>query len=149
MKAFSLWVSVAAIGVTVGLAGNAWCQTTTQTDSTVSTTPAEPSVSSKTVTTKTEVNPPVVVMRPSSSSSETTTTQSDTPYEPAPSVQENSRSKTTYGPDGGFAYEEHETVVPAVETPATTSSTTTTTSTVPNTGATVERHTTTYSNTSP
>ena len=38
MKAFSLWVSVAAIGVTVGLAGNAWCQTTTQTDSTVSTT---------------------------------------------------------------------------------------------------------------
>ena len=100
MKAFSLWVSVAAIGVTVGLAGNAWCQTTTQTDSTVSTTPAEPSVSSKTVTTKTEVNPPVVVMRPSSSSSETTTTQSDTPYEPAPSVQENSRSKTTYGPDG-------------------------------------------------
>jgi hypothetical protein len=100
MKAFSLWVSVAAIGVTVGLAGNAWCQTTTQTDSTVSTTPAEPSVSSKTVTTKTEVNPPVVVMRPSTSSSETTTTQSDTPYEPAPSVQENSRSKTTYGPDG-------------------------------------------------
>ena len=100
MKAFSLWVSVAAIGVTVGLGGNAWCQTTTQTDSTVSTIPAEPSVSSKTVTTKTEVNPPVVVMRPSSSSSETTTTQSDTPYEPAPSVQENSRSKTTYGPDG-------------------------------------------------
>lgn len=50
---------------------------------------------------------------------------------------------------GCFAYEEHQTVVPAVETPATTSSTTTTTSTVPNTGATVERHTTTYSNTSP
>jgi hypothetical protein len=50
---------------------------------------------------------------------------------------------------GCFAYEEHETVVPAVETPATTSSTTTTTSTVPNTGATVERHTTTYSNISP
>jgi hypothetical protein len=49
---------------------------------------------------------------------------------------------------GCFAYEEHETVVPAVETPATTSSTTTTTSTVPNTGAPVERHTTTYSNTS-
>ena len=48
-----------------------------------------------------------------------------------------------------FAYEEHETVVPALETPATTSSTTTTTSTVPNTGTTVERHTTTYSNTSP
>ena len=102
MKACSLWVSAAAIGVTVGLAGNAWCQTTTQTDSsTVSTIPAEPSVSSKTVTTKTEVNPPVVVARPlSSSSSETTTTQSDTPYEPAPTVQENSRSKTTYGPDG-------------------------------------------------
>ena len=50
---------------------------------------------------------------------------------------------------GCFSYEEHETVVPAVETPATTSSTTTTTSTVPDTSATVERHTTTYSNTSP
>ena len=49
---------------------------------------------------------------------------------------------------GCFAYEEHQTVVPAVETPATTSSTTTTTSTVPDT--TVERqHTTTYTNTSP
>ena len=101
MRAFSLWISVAAIGMTVGLAGNAWCQTSTESHSTVTTTvPAAPSVSSKTVTTKTEVNPPVVVMRPSSSSSETTTTQSDTPYEPAPSVQENSRSNTTYGPDG-------------------------------------------------
>jgi hypothetical protein len=51
---------------------------------------------------------------------------------------------------GCFSYssEEHRTVVPAVETPATTSSTTTTTSTVPDT--TVERqHTTTYTNTSP
>jgi ABC-type uncharacterized transport system auxiliary subunit len=46
---------------------------------------------------------------------------------------------------GCFSYssEEHRTVVPAVETPATTSSSTTTTSTVPDT--TVERqHTTTY-----
>jgi hypothetical protein len=51
---------------------------------------------------------------------------------------------------GCFSYssEEHRTVVPAVETPATTSSSTTTTSTVPDT--TVERqHTTTYTNTSP
>ncbi|MGA8060019.1 MAG: hypothetical protein WB999_17370 [Candidatus Binataceae bacterium] len=51
---------------------------------------------------------------------------------------------------GGFAYEEHQTVVPAVETPATTSSSTTTTSTVPNPNTTVEsQHTTTYTNTSP
>ena len=50
---------------------------------------------------------------------------------------------------GCFAYEEHQTVVPAVETPATTTSSTTTTSTVPGTSTTVERHTTTYSNTSP
>ena len=51
---------------------------------------------------------------------------------------------------GCFSYssEEHRTVVPAVEAPATTSSSTTTTSTVPN--ITVERqHTTTYTNTSP
>ena len=51
---------------------------------------------------------------------------------------------------GCFSYssEEHRTVVPAVETPATTSSSTTTTSIVPDT--TVERqHTTTYTNTSP
>jgi ABC-type uncharacterized transport system auxiliary subunit len=51
---------------------------------------------------------------------------------------------------GCFSYEKHETVVPAVETPATTTSSTTTTSTVPNTSTTVERqHTTTYTNTSP
>jgi hypothetical protein len=57
---------------------------------------------------------------------------------------------------GCFSYssEEHRTVVPAVETPATTSSSTTTTSTVPDpvpdTSTTVERqHTTTYTNTSP
>jgi hypothetical protein len=100
MKSLSLWVSAAAIGMAVGLAGNAWCQTTTESDSTVSTIPAAPSVSSKTVTTKTVANPPVIVMRPSSSSSETTTTQSDTPYQPNPAVQENSKSKTTYGPDG-------------------------------------------------
>jgi hypothetical protein len=51
---------------------------------------------------------------------------------------------------GCFSYssEEHRTVVPAVETPATTSSSTTTTSTVPDT--TVERqHTTTYTSTTP
>jgi hypothetical protein len=51
---------------------------------------------------------------------------------------------------GCFSYEDHQTVVPAVETPATTTSSTTTTSTVPGTSATVERqHTTTYTNTSP
>ena len=46
---------------------------------------------------------------------------------------------------GCFSYstEEHRTVVPTVETPATTS-TTTTTSSVPDTSATIERHTTTY-----
>jgi ABC-type uncharacterized transport system auxiliary subunit len=50
---------------------------------------------------------------------------------------------------GCFSYEKHETVVPAVETPATTTSTTTT-STVPDTSTTVEKqHTTTYTNTSP
>jgi hypothetical protein len=102
MKSFSLWISAAAIGMAVGLAGNVWCQTTTESsDSTVTTVPAAPSVTSKTVTTNTQVNPPVVVARPSSSSSsQTTTTQSDTPYEPAPSVQENSKSKTSYGPFG-------------------------------------------------
>jgi hypothetical protein len=35
MKSLSLWVSAAAIGMAVGLAGNAWCQTTTESDSTV------------------------------------------------------------------------------------------------------------------
>ncbi len=50
---------------------------------------------------------------------------------------------------GCFSYEKHETVVPAVETPATATSTTTT-STVPDTSTTVEKqHTTTYTNTSP
>jgi hypothetical protein len=101
MKSLTLWILAAAIGMAVGLAGNAWCQTTMESDSMVTTVPAAPSVTSKTVTTKTEVNPPVVVARPlSSSSSETTTTESNTPYEPAPSVQENSRSKTTHGPGG-------------------------------------------------
>jgi hypothetical protein len=100
MKSLSLWVSAAAIGLAVGLAGNAWCQTTTESDRTVSTIQAAPSVTSKTVTTKTMANPPVIVMRPSSSSIETTTTRSDPPYAPAPAVQENSKSRTTYGPDG-------------------------------------------------
>ncbi len=48
-----------------------------------------------------------------------------------------------------FSSEEHRTVVPAVDTPATTSSTTITSS-APDTSATVERqHTTTYTNSSP
>jgi hypothetical protein len=100
MKSFSLWISAAAIGVTVGLAGSVFAQTSMESDSsTVSSVPAASSMTNKTVTKKTVVNPPVVVVRPStSSSSETTTSQSDTPA--APSVQEHSKSKTTYGPLG-------------------------------------------------
>ncbi len=100
MKTLSLWASAAAIGMVLGVGGNAWCQTTTESDTTVSTIPAAPSMNSKTVTTKTTANPPVVVVPASTTSSETTTTQSDPPTEPAPAVQENSKSETSYGPDG-------------------------------------------------
>jgi len=100
MKALSIWMSTAAILVAVGFAGSAWSQSTTESNSTVTTVPAEPSVTSRTVTNRTEVSPPVVVAGPRSSSSrETTTTNSDTPND-SDSVRERTRSDTTYGPDG-------------------------------------------------
>ncbi|MGZ3619951.1 MAG: hypothetical protein ACXVAA_05550 [Candidatus Binataceae bacterium] len=50
MKSFNLWVCSAAIVAAVGLAGNAWCQdATSESSTTVTTVPAEPTVTSKTV----------------------------------------------------------------------------------------------------
>jgi hypothetical protein len=99
MKSLSLWISVAAIGVTVGLAGSAWSQTATESESSTVTTVPAPSVMSKTVTHSTVVSPPVVVASPSSSTTTRTTTESDTP-DKASSMQEKTRSDTTYGPNG-------------------------------------------------
>lgn len=100
MKSLSLWISTAAVMVAVGFAGSAWSQTTTESNSTVTTVPAEPTVTSRTVTNRTVVSPPVVVASPrSSSSSETTTTDSDSPGDPS-SMHEKTRSDTSYGPNG-------------------------------------------------
>lgn len=102
MKSLGLWISAAAIGVAVGFAGSAWSQTT-ESDSTVTTVPA---ASSDTVTKTTVVNPPMVMVSPPSRV--TTTSESNTPDGSAASVQEKSRSKTTYGPLGVTHSESHE-----------------------------------------
>jgi hypothetical protein len=104
MKTVGLWISAAAIGVAVGLPHSAWSQTTESESSTVTTVPAAPVVTSKTVTKKTEISPPVVVT-PSTATETTTTTQSNAP---APTVQEKTSSKTAYGPLGVTHSETHE-----------------------------------------
>ncbi len=109
MKSFNLWVCSAAIVAAVGLAGNAWCQdATSESSTTVTTVPAEPTVTSKTVTHETHANPPVVVANPgSSTSTETTTTDSSAPSS-TDSMHEKTRSDTTYGPMGTTHTEKQE-----------------------------------------
>jgi hypothetical protein len=99
MKSLSLWVSAAAIGVTVGVAGSAWSQTATNSESSTVTTVPAPGVTSRTVTRSTVVSPPVVVASPDSSTTTRTTTEADAPGN-APTMQEKTRSDTTYGPGG-------------------------------------------------
>jgi hypothetical protein len=101
MRLSSLGISAAALGVVLIIgAGSVRAQETTESETTTTTGPVAPSVSSQTVTKKTVVNPPaVVVAPPPSTTSETTTTES-ADADAAPSVDEKTKTKTTYGPLG-------------------------------------------------
>ncbi|HEY2106782.1 MAG TPA: hypothetical protein VGH29_13390 [Candidatus Binataceae bacterium] len=101
MKLTRVWISAAAFAVAFGAAANAWPQSVSESDTTSTTAPAAPSVSSETVTRKV-VNPPPVVVNPPAETDTTTTTRSENmvPDRPAPSVEEKKESNTTFGPLG-------------------------------------------------
>jgi hypothetical protein len=100
MRLTRILIPAAAFVLTVGIAGIARPQTATESESTVTTAPAVPSVTSKTVTRKEVINPPPpVVVTPPPATSETTT-ETDTADSSAPVVQQKERSKTSYGPLG-------------------------------------------------
>jgi len=104
MRIFRLWVPVSALALVISVAGSAWPQSTTESETTVTTVPT---VTSKTVTKKTviggpptlAVSRPAIVMNPAAVSSETTTESTRSEY-PAPTVDEKIKSTTTYGPLG-------------------------------------------------
>ncbi len=98
MKIPFMWISAAMLAVTLGTTGSAWSQTASESDTRVTTVPAAPSVTSKTLTNKTVVNPPPAVVVNAPSTSTDTTTESTTTGQSAGSVQEKEQSKTTYGP---------------------------------------------------
>src|SRR5208283_846677 len=102
MKSSRLWIPAAAIAVAFSFAGTGWSQTTTESDTTVTTAPVAPIVTSKTVTKKTVVSPPpvVVVNPPPSEDADADTTP--------PTAEEKTKSKTTFGPFGVTHSEEHE-----------------------------------------
>src|SRR5689334_8573893 len=98
MKIPRMWILAAVLAVALGATGSAWSQTVNESDTTVTTGPAAPSVTGKTVTNKTVVNPPPAVVVNSPSTSTDTTTESTTTGQSAGSLQEKEQSKTTYGP---------------------------------------------------
>jgi len=103
MKLCASLFLAAALAATASVVNSAWAQTTTESDTTITTAPLPPRVTSKTVTRKTVVYPPpaVVVNPPASTSTDTTTTtESTTRDESAPKVEEKAESKTSYGPFG-------------------------------------------------
>ncbi len=98
MKIPRTWILAAVLAVALGTTGSAWSQTVSESDTTVTTGPAASSVTSKTVTNKTVLNPPpAVVVNPPSTSTDTTT-ESTITGQSAGSVQEKGQSKMTYGP---------------------------------------------------
>lgn len=104
MKGSRLWISAAAIAVVFSFAGTGWSQTTTESDTTITTAPVAPSVTSKTVTRKTVVSPPPVVVVNPPPSEDLDADADTTP----PIAEEKTKSKTTYGPFGVTHSEEHE-----------------------------------------
>lgn len=111
MKLSASLFLAAALAASAGVVNCVWAQTTTESDTTITTAPVAPKVVSKTVTRKTVVYPPpaVIVNPPVSASTETrTTTESTTTDESAPRVEEKAQSKTTYGPFGVTHSESHE-----------------------------------------
>jgi hypothetical protein len=109
MRLFRLWVPAGALAVVITVAGNALPQSMTESETTVTSVPGLPTVTSKTVTKKTVLNappavvvnppPPAVVINPPPASSETTTESTTSGYS-APTVEEKTDSKTTYSPFG-------------------------------------------------
>ena len=110
MKASRFWIPAAALAVAFSFAGTGWSQTTTESDTTVTTAPAVPSVSSRTVTKKTVVNPPAVIVSPPPAVVVNPPPAEDTDADdnPAPATEETTKSKTTYGPLGVTHSEEHD-----------------------------------------
>jgi hypothetical protein len=113
MKASRFWIPAAALAVAFSFAGPGRSQTTTESDTTVTTAPAAPTVSSKTVTSKTVINPPaavvvspppaVVVNPPPAEHSD-----ADMDDNPAPATEETTKTKTSFGPLGVTHSEEHD-----------------------------------------
>lgn len=108
MRLFRLWVPAGALAVVMIVAASAWPQSTTESETTVTSVPGLPTETSKTVTKRTVMNapavvvnppPPAVVINPPPASNETTT-ESTTSNHPAPTVEEKTDSKTTYSPFG-------------------------------------------------
>jgi hypothetical protein len=113
MKALRFWIPAAAFAVAFSFAGTGWSQTTTESDTTVTTAPVAPSITSKTVTKKTVVNPPagIVVSPPPSivvNPPPAEDTEADADDNPAPATEETTRSKTSFGPLGVTHSEEHD-----------------------------------------
>jgi len=98
MKIPRIWILAAVLAVALGTTGRAWSQTASKSDSTVTIVPAAPGVTSRTVTNKTVVNPPLAVIVNQPSTSTDTTTESTIAGQSAGSVQEKGQSKMTYGP---------------------------------------------------
>jgi hypothetical protein len=95
MKIPRTWILAAVLAVSLGTTGSAWSRTASESDTTV--TPV-PSVTSKTVSNKTVVNPPLAVIVNQPSTSTDTTTESTITDQSAGSVQEKEQSKVSYGP---------------------------------------------------
>ena len=103
-----LWVPAATLAVVMAVAGSAWSQSTTESETTVTTVPGLPTVTNKTVTKKTVITaPPAVVVSPPPPDvvvypppAPRITTESTTSDYSAPTVEEKVDKKTTYGPFG-------------------------------------------------
>jgi len=115
MRIFRLWVPVSALALVISVAGSAWPQSTTESETTVTTVPT---VTSKTVTKKTVMNTPTaIVVNPPSPAVAT---------DPPPSSSEIALASTTSdysAPTEGRNPQMHA----GHGTPSATSSTTTTT----------------------
>jgi hypothetical protein len=99
MKSINLWIALGTIGLTLGLAGGAWCETTGS-DLTISSVKVEPSTITNSVTTDETDNTPAAAVDSTSSGTSDPDSDTDAPEVPIPSINDDSGSKTISGPLG-------------------------------------------------